>query len=57
MFHERVRREFLNLANVDPERYFIVDATLPKEEIAQLIADRVSLIPLLQAKRQKSDNQ
>ena len=54
MFHERVRREFLNLANVDPERYFIVDATLPKEEIAQLIADRVSLIPLLQAKRQKS---
>ena len=54
MFHERVRREFLNLANMDPERYFIVDATLPKEEIAKLIADRVSLIPLLQTKRQKS---
>jgi len=54
MFHERVRREFLNLANIDPERYFIVDATLPKEEIAKLIADRVSLIPLLQTKRQKS---
>jgi dTMP kinase len=53
-FHERVRREFLNLAHIDPERYFIVDATLPKGEIAQLIIERVLMIPLLQVNRQKS---
>jgi dTMP kinase len=46
-FHERVRREFLNLANVDPERYFVVDATQPQEEISRLIDDRVSHIQLL----------
>ena len=46
-FHERVRREFLNLANVDPERYFVVDATQPQEEISRLINERVSHIQLL----------
>ena len=46
-FHERVRREFLNLANVDPERYFVVDATQPQEKISRLINDRVSHIQLL----------
>ena len=46
-FHERVRREFLNLAAIDPDRYFVVDATQSKEEIRQQIASRVALIPQL----------
>jgi dTMP kinase len=53
-FHERVRREFLNLANVDPERYFIVDATQSVENIASQIQERVSQLPLLKINRDKS---
>jgi len=52
-FHERVRQEFINLANVDPERYFVVDATQPREEIAKQIAERVALIPLLKINKDK----
>jgi len=52
-FHERVRQEFLNLANVDPERYFVVDATQSKEAIAQQIQDRVSQISLLKINQDK----
>ena len=54
IFHERVRREFLNLANVDPERYFVVDATQSKEDIAVQVAERVSLIPSLRINRDKN---
>ena len=54
IFHERVRREFLNLANVDPERYFVVDATQSKENIAEQVAERVSLIPSLRINRDKN---
>ncbi len=46
-FHERVRQEFLNLANVDPERYFVVDATQSKESIHAQIVERISVLPLL----------
>ena len=52
-FHERVRREFLNLANVDPERYFVVDATQSVDSIAQQIQERVSTLPLLKINREK----
>lgn len=52
-FHERVRREFLNLAAVDPDRYFIVDARQSKENMAKQIAQRVALIPVL-AKRDQN---
>ncbi|GAA2844789.1 hypothetical protein GCM10010517_01090 [Streptosporangium fragile] len=40
-FHERVRREFRALAAAEPERYVVIDGTLPQEEIARLIQDRV----------------
>ncbi|MER7504821.1 dTMP kinase [Nonomuraea pusilla] len=40
-FHERVRREFRALAAADPERYFVVDGTLPMEEITRRIQDHV----------------
>jgi dTMP kinase len=52
-FHERVRREFLNLANVDPERYFVVDATQGELEISRQINERVSHIQLLKINRDK----
>jgi dTMP kinase len=40
-FHERVRREFRALAAAEPERYLVVDGTLPQEELARRIQDRV----------------
>ena len=46
-FHERVRQEFLNLANVDPERYFVVNATQTREQIHSQITERISQLPLL----------
>ena len=46
-FHERVRGEFLNLANIDPERYAVIDATQSIEDIAAQIQERVSTLPLL----------
>ena len=52
-FHERVRREFLNLANVDPERYFVVDATQSQSAIAEQIQARVSTIAALKINREK----
>ena len=46
-FHERVRQEFLSLANSDPERYFVVDGTQTIETIHEAIVDRVKTIKLL----------
>jgi dTMP kinase len=46
-FHERVRQEFLQLAALDPERYFIVDGNQSIEETHALIIARVSQIPAL----------
>jgi len=40
-FHERVRQEYLNLANTDPERFMIVDASLSIDQIHELIVERV----------------
>jgi dTMP kinase len=46
-FHERVRQEFLQLALLDPERYFIVDGNQSIEDIHTEIISRVSEIPAL----------
>lgn len=40
-FHERVRYAFLDLAAADPRRYLVLDATLPVEQIAAAILERV----------------
>ncbi|MRG60458.1 dTMP kinase [Agromyces sp. CFH 90414] len=40
-FHDRVRRAFLDLAAAEPERFLVVDATRPVEEIAASIRERV----------------
>ncbi len=44
-FHERVRHTFLDLAQEDPNRYLVLDATLPPDVIAAAVLERVT--PLL----------
>lgn len=41
-FHERVRSAYLALAKAEPERFLVLDATRPVEELQQSIRDRVS---------------
>jgi dTMP kinase len=43
-FHEAVRREFLDLAQADPERYAVIDGTLPREEVHALVLDAVAAV-------------
>lgn len=44
-FHERVRQGYLAMASEEPERFLVVDATLPPEEITHTIWRRLE--PLL----------
>jgi dTMP kinase len=46
-FHERVRQEYLQIAIMDPERYFVVDGTQSVEEIHTQITARVAELPAL----------
>ena len=41
-FHERVRAAYLALAEAEPERFLVLDATRPVGELQQSIRDRVS---------------
>lgn len=41
-FHSRVRHAFLELARAEPDRFLVVDASRPVDEIAQAIRERVS---------------
>ncbi|MDR6904756.1 dTMP kinase [Agromyces sp. 3263] len=41
-FHDRVRAAYLALAEADPERFLVVDATRPVHEIAGVIRARVA---------------
>ena len=41
-FHEDVRRAYLRFAAAEPERWFTVDATAPREQIAEKIRARVA---------------
>lgn len=43
-FHERVRQAFLALADAEPDRFLVVDASLPREEIAERIRARVAAL-------------
>ncbi|OUE21069.1 Thymidylate kinase [Clavibacter michiganensis] len=43
-FHERVRQAFLALADAEPDRFLVVDAALPREEIAERIRARVAVL-------------
>jgi dTMP kinase len=45
-FHQRVRAGFLALAQAEPERYLVLDATLPPNQISREIQDRIrDLLP------------
>ncbi len=46
-FHERVRQEYLQIAMMDSERYFVVDGTQSVEEINAQITARVAELPAL----------
>jgi dTMP kinase len=41
-FHERVRQAFLALAHAEPDRFLVVDAACPREEIADVIRTRAA---------------
>lgn len=43
-FHTRVRGAFLELAAAEPERFLVVDARRPQEEIAAAIRERVGAL-------------
>jgi len=40
-FHQWVREGYLKMAKAEPERWLVVDATLPKKEVEQIIWERV----------------
>jgi dTMP kinase len=45
-FHRRVREGYLKIAAAEPDRWLVIDASLPKGKIAEIIWDRVSkLLP------------
>jgi dTMP kinase len=41
-FHRRVRDGYLKMAEAEPDRWLVIDASLPKEKIAEIIWARVS---------------
>ena len=41
-FHQRVRAGYVKLAAADPDRWLVIDASLPKEKVAGIIWNRVS---------------
>jgi dTMP kinase len=43
-FHERVRAAYLELAAAEPERFLVLDATRPVDELQRSIRDRVSAL-------------
>jgi dTMP kinase len=45
-FHQRVRRGYLEMARKDPQRWLVINGSLPKKEIGRLIWERVEqLLP------------
>jgi dTMP kinase len=40
-FHKKVRGGFLKLASEEPERWYVIDATLSRKEVGHLIWDKV----------------
>jgi dTMP kinase len=45
-FHRRVRDGYVKLAAAQPDRWLIIDASLPKTQIAEIIWDKVSRLLL-----------
>jgi len=45
-FHRRVREGYLKMAAAEPDRWLVIDASLPKGKISEIIWDRVSRLLL-----------
>lgn len=45
-FHHRVREGYLEMAAAEPDRWLLIDASLPEGKIAEIIWDRVSTLLL-----------
>jgi dTMP kinase len=43
-FHARVRQAFVDIAAAEPNRFLVIDARLPEEDIAHRILSRVSAL-------------
>ena len=43
-FHRHVRESYLDIARAEPERFLVVDATLPREEIRDRIFERLGTL-------------
>jgi dTMP kinase len=43
-FHRRVREGYLKMAKAEPDRWLVIDASLPKSKVAKIIWSRVSRI-------------
>lgn len=41
-FHRRVRQGYLEMAAAEPDRWFVIDAMLPKRKVARIIWEKVS---------------
>jgi dTMP kinase len=41
-FHQRVREGYLKMAKAEPDRWLVINASLPKGKITEIIWDRVS---------------
>jgi dTMP kinase len=48
-FHQRVRAGYLNMAEADPSRWLVVDATAPVEALSQTICQRLEQMLKLSA--------
>jgi dTMP kinase len=45
-YHRRVREGYLKIAAAEPDRWLVIDASLPKARITETIWDKVSrLLP------------
>ena len=42
LFHQKVREGYLKMAAADPERWMVIDATLPEVKIREIIWERVT---------------
>lgn len=42
VFHRKVREGYLEMAAAEPQRWLVIDGTLPRPEISKIIWDRVS---------------
>jgi dTMP kinase len=43
-FHERVREAFLGLAAAEPERFLVLDASAPPDDLAATVRDRIETL-------------